>query len=1450
MRRIFAFALIACLFTPLWTLAQAPVADFSASVTSGCSPLSVQFTDKSTGNPKFWNWDFGNGQLSNIQNPVVGFTPGTYTITLVVRNENGVNSITKTNFIVSNPSPSPNLKADRTLACLPATISFTDLSTPGTGTITSWSWGFDDQTTSTVQNPVHSYSQIGYYGIYLKVTNSAGCSAETYFGRYIRVVNGVKANFDYTGPTTCQPPFVLNMKNLTSGPGNLTYSWDFGNSTNSTLTSPSATYTSGGNYTIKLKAQSDLGCSDSIQKSVPINGITGSFTAPASVCLGAAANFQVNSNPLPVKVLWKFGDGSVSSQFNPTKTYAAPGTYTVTLLSTFGSCTDSVSKSIVVAGKPTVNFSSPKNYSCKPPLTVTFQNLSPDYASANWTFGDGGTSNSAAPSVTHTYASAASSDVSLTIVDSKGCTNTISRPSFVNIFAPNVNIGNLPGGVCVGQSFAPVANVGTVDPVASYLWDFGDGTTSTSASPSHNYSSAGTRTVKLTITTGDGCTATATASIQVGTPPSVDFAASKASACHSDAISFTNLSTPAGNTVVNWDFGDGQTSTLAAPSHKFSDTGYFNVKLLVSSNGCVDSITKMGIVRVLPPIANWGYKADCADKRIVSFIDSSKNDPAIGPLTFEWGFGDGSPLVNTQNPTHTYAVANSYTAQLIVSNGTCSDTLVKGVNIATDKADFILSKDTVCSQQRIEFVPVNAPSSIAKYEWVIDGGAPIPIPYNGSYASRYYAGPHTVQFIRTGTDGCVDSSAVKGFFVDSATAAFSITGTGACRNAVLTFTDASGSTGGTIKTWAFDFGDSVQKQFTAPPFTHRYSDTGLYTVSLTVTDNFGCTSTLQKQNIASITAPTAAFGTEFPTFCAGVPLQFLDSSLGKKLTYQWDFGDGTPPGLTQNPIHQYNSNDTSFTVKLLITDSVGCVDSSVRTSYIKIRSPKPAYLVKDTVTLCPPLQTDFKFTGKDVQSIVWDFGDGTPTSTEDSTPHFYNNYGNFTAKLYAYGFGGCVDSLPINIKVINPYTNTQVTFDPKTACNELTVNFNVSTPFGTSFTLYYGDGGADTSQQTTLQHFYPTPNLYSPSILLKDSTGCQAYFGGFGNVDIKGAIPIFGIDRRAFCDSGNVFFTNYSLDGRDPISTTTWDFNDGSGTLTGKTVPPHYYAQPGLFIPALTVTTAAGCSKTFTDTIRVLATPRPVITSADAICRNLVLDLAGSILNPPDTAITWKWTISDGQSSSLQNFQASFKDTGLYTIKLETANSLGCKHDTSKTVVVNPLPSIRVTGDTTIVAGAGGTVMPITYSANATTWNWTPSTGLSCTDCANPLVNPKFSTVYSVKVTDANGCISSRNVQIIVVCNEKNFFIPNTFSPNNDGTNDRFYPRGTGLDRIQAMRIFNRWGELVFEKRNFPANDAASGWDGSYKGKPGASDTYIYMIDIICENANIITYKGNVTLIR
>ena len=92
--------------------------------------------------------------------------------------------------------------------------------------------------------------------------------------------------------------------------------------------------------------------------------------------------------------------------------------------------------------------------------------------------------------------------------------------------------------------------------------------------------------------------------------------------------------------------------------------------------------------------------------------------------------------------------------------------------------------------------------------------------------------------------------------------------------------------------------------------------------------------------------------------------------------------------------------------------------------------------------------------------------------------------------------------------------------------------------------------------------------------------------------------------------------------------------------------------------------------------------------------------------------------------------------------------------------------------------------------------------------------------------------------------------MPNTFTPNGDGQNDIFYPRGVGMKQITAFRIYNRWGELMFERHGFQLNDVSSGWDGTYKGAQLNSDIFIYSIDGICDSGAPMSWKGDVTLIR
>jgi gliding motility-associated-like protein len=130
------------------------------------------------------------------------------------------------------------------------------------------------------------------------------------------------------------------------------------------------------------------------------------------------------------------------------------------------------------------------------------------------------------------------------------------------------------------------------------------------------------------------------------------------------------------------------------------------------------------------------------------------------------------------------------------------------------------------------------------------------------------------------------------------------------------------------------------------------------------------------------------------------------------------------------------------------------------------------------------------------------------------------------------------------------------------------------------------------------------------------------------------------------------------------------------------------------------------------------------------------------------------------------------------------------------------------------------------------------------------VASPKQTTKYTVLVQNEGGCTSRDDVSIFVVCAEGNLFLPNTFSPNGDGLNDVFFPRGKGIHGLRNFRVFNRWGEVVFEQANLQANDMSKGWNGTFNGKLASQDVYVYTIDVICENNFVFSHKGNVALIR
>src|SRR5579872_1290295 len=229
----------------------APVANFIGSPISGTASLLVNFTDQSTNSPTGWNWSFGDSTGSTLQSPSHMYnSPGIYTVALMASNTAGSNTLTRTNYItVTAPTVVAAFSGTPTSGNIPLQVSFQDQSS---GSPNSWNWGFGDSSSSSMQNPSHTYTAAGTYTVSLTVSNGSSTNSITKTN-YITVTN-VPLAAAFTGnPTSGQAPLLVAYSDQSTG-SPTSWSWNFGDTINNTsnLQNPSHTYNSGGNYTVSL----------------------------------------------------------------------------------------------------------------------------------------------------------------------------------------------------------------------------------------------------------------------------------------------------------------------------------------------------------------------------------------------------------------------------------------------------------------------------------------------------------------------------------------------------------------------------------------------------------------------------------------------------------------------------------------------------------------------------------------------------------------------------------------------------------------------------------------------------------------------------------------------------------------------------------------------------------------------------------------------------------------------------------------------------------------------------------------------------------------------------------------------------------------------------------------------------------------------------------------------
>lgn len=1580
-------------------------ADFTSSVTGGCSPLFVQFEDRSTGNPDEWSWDLGDGGAPiTQQNPgIIYINPGSYTIRLKVKNVNGEDSITRVAYINVYAKPKVEFSASPTSGCFPLMVNFTDQTDPGSGTIKSWLWDFGDGLGSSSQNPAHLYNLTDTFSVTLKVTNSFGCSHSISKASYISVADTVQSDFNFSVTNVCTIPTAVSFANLSNSAVPLNYQWTFGDGASSTILSPSHTYTQGGAYNVMLIASNSDGCSDTMMKPLIIGTPKADFSLPLSACVGQSVILKDSSNPSPaVSGIWDFGDGIFGNGLSVTHVYAKAGIYSINYRATFGGCSNSIKKNIEVVDIPVASFTSASILGkCTAPLAVQFANTSSFAGSWLWDFGDGTTSTDANPA--HTYSIDGNYTVTLTAFSAKGsCSNTISMPGFVRIGQPVINgILNTPFKGCVNSSVSFVGIINSPEQVVSYNWNLGDGTSSNSATPVHVYNAPGVYDVSLVISTASGCTDSFSMNeaVFINERPKVNFTANPIDACASSEVQFFDQ-TPGTNDFWIWKFGDGTVSNDQNPSHHYYDTGYFSVVLYVYNGGCSDSLLMTDFIHVRPPVAKFQPVSNCSQRFQRTFTDLS-----VGALKWTWDFGDGKTDTVT-SPVHLYADTGRYNVTLIVSNETCADTLTLPVSIIKESPSFTIKaiNSNYCEHDSVKFVAngYNLPN-ISGFKWGFgDGGQ---TSYNLRDTVIYYkydsSGTYEPLLYTRDKNNCVDSVTLSHTVsIYGPSAAFSNL-EGICRGKDFIFQDESKADGlHPILNWFWDYGDGASENLTSGPFKHFYTDTGTYNVKLIVSDNNGCADTLFKPGAVIIAAPLADFTLFDSVKCTQNTINLVNNSVGIDLNYAWDFGDGNTSTI-QDPSYTY-SREGIYSIRLKVEDRFGCSDSLFKQDVITISNPVASFTISDSTATCPPLEVNTKNYSKNYQSILWNFGDGN-TSTLFEPTRLYLIPGNYNFRLIAHGFGSCYDTATRLITIKGP--NGTLKYTPDQACYPAKVSFSATTQNAASFIWDFGDGGTQFGASNTTSYNYAEPGTYVPKLILKDNSGCQVAIVHTDTIKISGVMPKIIPVTSIGCDSSMVVFTDSStFSAFDPMKIRVLDFGDGFSS--SETNPVHYYKKSGTYDVVLNIQTGLGCTGTYTTPVTVNVKQAPVIVSVipDSACLNTSLNFYANETTNIPYDLQWHWDFGNNNGSSDQNTVYSYSIPGTYAISLSLDAANGCndheqknlvilpnpntdagqstsiclsnavtlqpsgavsyvwdpsaslscsrcanpvarpvvnttyyvngsddfgcvqrdslqmqviqpvkvslntKSDTvcagssilliatgaekyqwlpasglsnpnianpvatpvgttvysvigsdskscfndtaTVTVLVAPIPKFDI-ADSVITAGAGSTyVIKTQNSPDIVSWIWQPAYNLSCTNCAQPTTILKTNVTYSAQAINSFGCISSDNIRFEVTCNNSNVFIPNTFSPNNDSRNDYFYPQGKGLFTIKSMKIFNRWGVMVYAKSNFTANAASEGWDGKYGGSDQPTGVYVYMIDVLCDNGVVLTYKGDVTLIR
>ncbi|MBX2905587.1 MAG: PKD domain-containing protein [Taibaiella sp.] len=1415
----------------------------------GCAPFNVDFLlalttpspDGSTIIPYPYgitsnSWDFGDGLgATGITANHTFVDTGIYRVKITTTTNNGC-TIEDSTFIFAGMFSAAEFTASPLHACREDTITF--IATVTEAFVDSFVWDFGDfQTFSKKDTIRRAFTLPGNFTVTLTPCYH-GCCSDTFIRRdYVLIDSpGVTMYYQFNCPIDRQVLF------FDSSLGNDSTIWSFGDGDTSYVRYPPHTYDSAGTYPIELIAISKVtGCVDRRRDTIYVADPKPYFNAvtDTQICEEDTVSFLVHDTTgARLSYSWITGD-TVTPFFDQTGysyIYKYPGRYTVQVVTwDDNDCHDTATRvNYVTLGKPIAGFAPAAPVGCVP-LTMNFTDTTRNViglttTSYAWQFGDGDTITTTSPSVSHIYTAAGTYTVTEVVTNNNNCSDTTTRVIVVKKAEPSFLVSN--GNPCIGT----VVDFDNISPaLVTVSWAFGDGATSTVTSPSHAYADTGHYDVVLTITDTNTCTASAMYTIVVGKPIASFTVSDTVSVCLPYLAQFYNHTI--GGATYEWNFGDGHTALVPSPTNNYTVGGVYIVTLTATSAyGCSDTTT--GHVRVYGYPGSFTYTplSGCSPLT-VHFSSALTNVPNIS-----WDFADGviSTVSTVDTISHTYTTPGAYVPKLIMSNNAGCVTSSIGldtIKVSKVTAGIALNPAIVCPRDTFIMSSTSTTywSPITTYSWSYDG-------YTSTLSNPRHAittaGTYPVRLQVTNGWGCTDtiSTPVTVKYVAPITGDTSI-----CTGQNTTLSDfTTGGTWSSSSTAIATIGSStgVLAGVASGSVVVTYHALGCYvtaigTVSQTPPAIAGTYSvcagsttplsnsltggTWASSNPAIATITTSGIvnglsaGTCTVTYTVGEC--YVTAIVTVAVMPGTITGVGTVcTGLTTNLSNGvsggvWSSSDTSIvkvnstgvasginTGTATITYAIG---SCFTTSTVTVNNTIPE--IAGTFTICPGSTTTLT---NSATGGTWTSADTAIAVISTATGELTGKHDGSVIITYSLG-GGCIDTAVMTVLVAPDAGSIE---GPEKICTGASATFTNAASGGT---------WANTEHHSTLSGTLisaTSPGIDTLSFTVSNGV-CSATTTKV--IEIV-TLPAPGSINAAgpFCVGAT---TTLSVTPANPGTWTT--SNSALATIDTSTAFLTATGTGTVKISFIVSADANGCRDTAYADITITEPSFSIVPKVvDVNCYGkdngrVTLAIAGT---PP---FVYRWSTAD-TTDAIDSLAP-----GTYSVTV-TQPATQCRRDEQYTIsqpdsitveaeIIADTCQLKLGAITTTVSGGSGVYH----------YAWSDSTHLI--DSVNTAIVFQPKGMYTLTVTDDLGCVDS-NVYEIPEGPCKGIVIYDVITPNGDGVNDYWVINGITDYPGNLVQIFDKWGDLVYEKNGYKKE-----WTGQgSKGGELPDGVYYYIVKL------------------